>query len=95
MSLRRKLFLSFTIVFLLVAVQTAISILVLTNVVAGTALLVNPALTRVDRIAHADGNLVRLRSLEHSLIMSRGSFEGGQYATEIADRRVRLATFVQ
>jgi len=70
-------------------------ILVLTNIVADTARLVNPALTRVDKIAHADGNLVRLRSLEHSLFMSRGSAESSQYASDIEDIRASLANFVR
>lgn len=95
MSLRRKLFLSFTIVFLLVAVQGALSLLVLMNIVADTALLVDPALTRVDRIAHADGNLVRLRSLEHSLFMSRGSADSNQYAADIGNIRASLEKFVR
>ncbi len=90
MTLRRKLLLTFGLVLLLVALQAVVAVTVATQVVDGSALLVEPALSRVDLLAHAEADVLRLRTLEYSLVWSTNDTARDEAAKEIGQLRVDI-----
>jgi signal transduction histidine kinase len=66
MSLKRKLVLVFDVVLVLAALQAGATVFVLAQVVERSAQMVSPALDRVDLLAHAEADILRLRTLELS-----------------------------
>jgi two-component system sensor histidine kinase UhpB len=68
MTLKRKLVLVFDVVLLLAALQAGAAILLLSRVVEQSNQLVSPALDRVDALAHAEADTLRLRTLELTFI---------------------------
>ena len=95
MTLRRKLFVAFTLVLLLLTVQGSVALFLLTRFLEETADLVGPALSRVDKLAHTDSDLMRLRSLEHSLIMATSAEERQRLTVELSEIRVRVLLRLQ
>jgi signal transduction histidine kinase len=94
MTLRRKLGLALGAVLLLVAAQSVVTVVLLTQVLDRSALLVRPALTRVDLLAHAEADVLRHRTLEYSFLLTpdagareRAREEMGRLQAEI-DRRL-------
>jgi signal transduction histidine kinase len=65
-TLRGKLAVALGVVLALVALQAGLTVLVLTQVVERSALLVRPALTRVDLLAHAEADILRHRTLAYT-----------------------------
>jgi|GEM_PF-2061539 len=86
-TLTRKLVLAFAIVLVLVGAQAALSVYLLTRVVEQSARLVSPALDRVDDLAHIEADILRLRTLEYSLIWSSRVDVRQQYTIEMAGLR--------
>jgi signal transduction histidine kinase len=70
MSLRQKVVAAFFIVLLLVGLQAGFAVLLLTQIVQGSARLVAPALNRIDHLAHLEADLVQLRTLEYTLVVA-------------------------
>ena len=81
MTLRRKILITFIAVLVLVGFQALVAVVLLTQLVDGTAQLVRPALTRVDAVAHLESDVLRLHALQHILL------EGGSTAPDAALRQ--------
>jgi signal transduction histidine kinase len=74
----------------LVGVQAGLTIVLLTRVVEQSARLVSPALDRIDDLAHVEADVLRLRTLEYSLIWSTSDGVRQQYGLEMAALRVDI-----
>lgn len=85
MTLRRKLVITFCVVFTLVGIQAAVAVVLLTQVVEGSALLVRPALGRVDTLAHMEADMLRLRTLEYTFVWSSNDAARDQARSEMDD----------
>jgi signal transduction histidine kinase len=83
MTLRRKLLLTFVALLMLVGAQAGIAVLLLSQVADGSAELVRPALARVDTVAHLESDVLRLHTLEHSLLDDGADVPDSQVRTEI------------
>lgn len=90
MSLQQKLMLAFVIVLVLVGAQAVVTDLLLTQVVEGSALLVRPALSRVDQLAHTESDLLRMRTLEYSHLWSASETVRQQSGAEMAGLRAGI-----
>ncbi len=83
MSLKAKLILVFDVVLVLVALQAAVALILLAQTVAQSERLVTPALDRVDLIAHAEADALRLRTLELSYLSLSESHAQGAITAEM------------
>ncbi|HEX5417265.1 MAG TPA: histidine kinase, partial [Chloroflexota bacterium] len=83
MTLRGKLIVTLAIILGLVGLQTAVTILFVTQAVEGSARLLGPAFSRVDNLAHLDADVLRLRSIEQSYLFNADA-ERPQHAAEMA-----------
>ncbi len=89
-TLTRKIVIAFVIVLALVGVQAALTTYLLTRVVEQSARLVSPALDRVDNLAHIEADVLRLRTLEYSMIWSTSAGVREEYGLEIDSLRTDI-----
>jgi signal transduction histidine kinase len=92
-ALRRKLALTFVILLGLVALQGATSVVLLTQLVEGSAQLVRPALGRVDTLAHLEADVLRLHALEHARAVDLDAGAPGETAQLETDIESRLKSY--
>ncbi len=95
MTLRRKLLLTFLALLVLVGAQAGIAVLLLTQVADGSAELARPALSRVDTVAHLESDVLRLHTLEHSLLDDGANVPESQVRAEIDDLHQSIDSLLQ
>lgn len=95
MTLRQKLGITFAALLVLVGVQAGMAVFLLDRVVGDSALLVEPALSRVDNLAHLEAELLRLRTIEHSFMVEANPALRRAAAREMDELRVEIQRRVQ